>query len=238
MNKFLSLGLILLVSITFFSFSKTSNHIYLKVSSQRLHKNQVASSSYEILVNFDNGEMVMHYSVPEEFYVFTNKLGEMKVYYPKKNEVLIEQNYLFSSENDPIYHFFTNQSMDLGLTQMGFILKKSELDEHFLVTEWIPPIELMNQIQKVKLVQEDYLPVFISYVDLENNEKQKIYYSDWNMDCIAVYPQRITQIDYIPNNDSIISRKIYSNILIGSAAVKMFPSIRISDDARLIKPGK
>lgn len=226
-----------LLTILVFAIMQTfaQTHVSLNVETKKLHNKKVVSSNYELLINCDNSEIVMHYFSPNEFYVFTNRHGEMKAYYPDKNEVLRQQNMLFSSNNDPIYQFFTNQAQDLGLAQMGFTIEKSELDEQYLVTEWVPPIELLNQMHKVKLVQQDHLPIFISYFDTENNVKQRIYFSEWNMESFAIFPMRITQIDYLPNNDSIISKKSYSQLLTGSAALNQFPKVEIPSDAKLIK---
>jgi len=222
-----------------FSFqSLAQNNVYLKVSTKRLHQNKVVSSDYELFVNCDNGEMITHYSEPNDFYVFTNRLGEMQAYYPKKNEVVRQQNMLFSSKNDPIYQFFTTQSQDLGLSELGFVLQESNLEDNYLVTEWNPPVELMKDILSVKLVQESYLPIFVSYTSPDEKDKQKIYFSDWNMDNFAIYPQRITQIDFLPENDSIISKKIYSNLLIGKPAEQIFPIVSIPSDAKLVKISK
>ncbi|MDA3893159.1 MAG: hypothetical protein PF517_15970 [Salinivirgaceae bacterium] len=219
-----------------FSFNiLAQNNVYLKVSTSRLHKNKVASSNYELFVNCDNGEMITHYAEPNDFYVFTNRLGEMQAYYPKKNEVVRQQNMLFSSKNDPVYQFFTTQSQDLGLSELGFVLQESNLEDHYLVTEWNPPIELMKDILSVKLVQEDYLPIFVSYVSPDEKAKQKIYFSDWNMDNFAIYPQRITQIDFLPDNDSIISKKTYTDLLIGKQAEEVFPLVSIPSSAKLVK---
>jgi len=218
-----------------FSFKEVKNLVYLQVSTQRLHQNKVMSTRSEILVNCDNGDMTIHYLSPDEFYVFTNKLGEMEAYYPVRNEIVRQQNSMFSSENDPIYHFFNNQAQDLGLAGMGFALKTSQLEEHYLVSEWTAPVELMAQILGAKLVQEDYLPIFISYYGAENKVKQKIFFSDWNSESYAVFPQRITQIDYLPGNDTIISKKVYEQLKTGDDAEQSFHGITIPKDAKLVK---
>ncbi len=222
-------------------FFLTDLHLYgqgyvsFKVETQRLHQKKVVSSNYEVLINCDNANMIIHYYPPNEFYIFTNGLGEMKAYYPKKNEVIRQQNNLFSSNNDPVYQFFTNQAQDLGLSQMGFTISNSQLDGQYLVTTWSPPISLMDQLLSVKLVQENYLPIYVSYTDTKNKEKQKIYFSDWNTNSIAIYPQRITQIDYLPDNDSIISKKTYSLQSTGEAALNRFPKVDIPSNAKLVK---
>ncbi|HBO74072.1 MAG TPA: hypothetical protein DD653_05220 [Marinilabiliales bacterium] len=225
-------GLLLLTTQSSYS---SNNYIFVEVVTKRLHQQKVVSTTSEILVNTDNGEMIIHYKEPHNFYVFTNKLGEMQVYYPSKNEIMRQQNFLFSSENDPIYQFFSDQSQDLGLSDMGFTLKNSVLEDHYLVTEWIPPVAYMQHILKAILVQEDYLPIYISYINSSEKVKQKIYFSEWNINDRGVYPQRITQIDYITEKDSIISKKSYSNLKIGSEAERFFPKITIPNDAKLVK---
>lgn len=225
------IGLIALFQIKAYC---SSNYIYVEVETKRLHLQKVVTTRSEILVNTENGEMIIHYKEPQNFYVFTNKFGEMKVYYPSKNEIIRQQNLLFSSENDPIFQFFSNQSQDLGLSDLGFTLQKSTLEDHYLVTEWIPPVEYLQHILKAILVQENDLPIYISYINNTESVKQKIYFSEWNYTTLGTFPQRITQIDYLTTQDSIISKKTYSNLKEGNDAESIFPKITIPDDATLI----
>lgn len=217
------------------SFQSNHTFVFLETTSQRLHDQEVATTTSEILLNIDNGEMKVHYLTPQEFYIFTNKHGEMEMYYPSKNELMRQQNLLFSSENEPVYHFFNNQAQDLGLANMGFLLETSELDGDFLVSEWVAPPELMKSVSKAVLAQQDYLPVFVAYYNVDGKVKQKIYFSDWDYQSFAVYPKRITQIDFLPNNDSIISKRTYKNIHLGQQAKSHFTNIEIPDNAKLIE---
>lgn len=217
------------------SFQSIDGLVYLQVEQQKLHNGRVISYQSELLLNINNGEMIVHYTTPQEFYVFSNKLGEMQLYYPKRNEVIRQQNLMFSSENEAMYHFFNNQGQDLGLTESGFFIDKSEIEDQYLVTIWNAPAQLSAQVSKAKLVQEDYLPIYVAYFDAKDQVKQKLYLSEWDFESIAVYPKRMTQIDFLPNNDSIISKKVYKNLKLGQAAHESFTYTTIPENAKLIK---
>ena len=238
MKKLINTFAITVSLIVLMSFQSVDGLVYLEIESRKLHNGKVVTHNSELLLNIDNGEMIIHYTQPQEMYIFSNKLGEMKLYYPKRNEVLRQQNMMFSSEGEAMYHFFNNQGQDLGLTESGFFIDKSELEDQYLVTDWNSPPELASQISKAKLVQEDYLPIYLAYFDAEEKVKQKLYLSEWSFESIAVYPKRMTQIDFLSNNDSIISKKIYKNLKLGKAASESFAFISIPEDAKLIKTEK
>jgi hypothetical protein len=213
-----------------------SEKVFLQISSQKLHGGKVTKSTSDVFLNLDNGEMKIHYHKPNELIVSTNKYGEMQVYDPLKNEVLRQQNILFSSDNEPVYYFFNQQGQDLGLSNMGFVLQTSDFEDLYLVSYWNAPMELAEQIGKAKLVQKDYLPIYLAYFNKRGDMIQKIFFSEWNFDFVSVFPQRITQIDFISKTDSIITKREYSRFETGTRAEQSFNNIEIPADAKVIKP--
>jgi hypothetical protein len=206
----------------------------MQSESRRVHKGKIISVRSEVFLELDEAKMTVHYHYPEEYYVYTNKHGEMQVYYPDKNETLIEQNPLFSSENEVLLHFFTNRSEDLGLKQAGFSMTDISEDGKYLVTSWMPPPDLTSKFSKAELVHENYLPIFMAFYNTREEVMQKIFFSKWESNQYATYPTRITQIDFVKKNDSIVSRKTYENILFGDAANEQAIELDIPDDAKLI----
>jgi hypothetical protein len=162
----------------------------------------------------------------------------MTVYFPAKNEVMKQQNMFFSSENDIMYQFFSNNANDLGLKVSGFVLEETKYEEQYLVTIWKNTATGNSQFAKAKLVQEDYLPIYLAFYDKNGKIIQKIYFANWQNTQAAFFPTKITQIDYVAQNDSIVSRKVYSNVIIGPSAKERNVNIAIPQNAKLISTKK
>jgi len=215
-----------------------SSQVYMQTETKRVNKGKVISTKSEIYLELGNGQMTVHYFQPDEFYVFTNLYGEMTVYFPKTNEVMKQQNMFYSSENEIMYQFFSNNANDLGLTASGFVLQDTKYEEQYLVTNWKSAVSRSSKLVKAQLVQEDYLPIYIAFFDENDKLVQKIYFANWQNTQAAFYPTKITQIDYIAENDSIVSRKTYDGILTGPTAKNKFAKITIPENAKLITTKK
>lgn len=53
-----------------------------------------------------NGNMITHFTFPRQYFVISNKQGEVKIYDPSRNTVMLYQNFLFSSQSSQFYYFF------------------------------------------------------------------------------------------------------------------------------------
>lgn len=210
------------------------SQVYLQSETKRVNSGKVISTKNEIYLEIGNGQMSVHYFQPSEFYVFTNVFGEMTVYFPKSNEVMKQQNMFYSSENEIIYQFFTNNANDLGLAASGFVLKDTKNEGQYLVTTWKLAGAKSTRLVKAELVQEDYLPIYIAFFDANDKIVQKIYFSNWKNTELAFFPTKITQIDFITEKDSIVSRKVYSDVITGALSKNKFPTITIPENAKLI----
>lgn len=234
MNKLFTFKRALLLAIMLSCFGPIVAQVYLQTETKRLHDSKVVSTKSEILLDVTTGLMQINYSKPDIFSVETNSFGEMTVYFPAKNEVLKQRNMFFSSESDLIYHFFTQNANDLGLKQSGFKLIKSEYENDYLVTIWVQQIKSPIPFEKAKLVQEDYLPIYLEFYNKDEDVVQKTYFTSWKQTDVTVFPTKITQIDFVGESDSIISRKVYSELVTGPAANLKFKKVNIPDNAKLI----
>lgn len=218
--------------------SMLSAQVYLQSETKRLHNDEVVTTQNEILIELSSGQMFVHYSKPDEFYVNTNIYGEMTVYFPESNEVMKQYNAFFSSESELIYHFFLQQTNDMGLTEGGFKAIETHMEDKYLVTTWEAEEYNDSKFAKAKLVEENYLPIFLSFSDENDKVLQKIYFTDWETKDAVVFPTRITQIDYIAEGDSILSRKLYKDVLTGATANEKYKKVEIPEDAKLIEMGQ
>ena len=180
----------------------------------------------------EKGTFVSHYLHPKEFIKFTNRQGELKIYFPEDNRVSIQQDFYFSSENELLHYFVNNLIDDLGLKKEGFRMSDSRYDGGYLVTTWSPPSD-MKVVSKVEIVFEDMIPIYSAYFGKDNHIIRKIYYSDYYQDNRLILPRRITEITYVAENDSTIRRTLYSDIRQDGAVNTKYLDYKIPDNAKI-----
>lgn len=227
---------IILIIAALFGFKADQGRISVHLESKRLHKGQVITTVADIFFRNSDGVLVIHYIKPTDYIFITNASGEAKVYYPGKNEVIVTQNEMFSSENDILYTFLSNRHSDMGLKEGGFILTSSTRDKNnYIVTTWIPQAPQKSPISKIELVHEDYFPIYMSYYGTNGKVFKKTYFSAYNTKGPSPIPMQIIDVDYLPKNDSIVSRKRYSDFKINGAANSPYFNYTIPANAKLVK---
>ena len=215
------------------SFSQSAGRVSVHMLAQVLNEGKKTSYESDYYFDKDNGIFVSHSRHPIESIKITNKTGEMKIYFPEKNEVNIRQNSLFSSDNELLYYFINNKTEDLGLSCEGFVLANTRYEEGYTITEWAAP-EGMKAIRKIEFVFENFLPVYACYYTLAGNISKKIYYDDYYLGNSFNLPKLITEISYSDKNDSIIRRLRYSDIKVGNAVNDFYFNFKIPENAKTI----
>jgi hypothetical protein len=225
-----------LVIAALVAFTADQSRISVHLESKRLHNGQVVTTVADIYFRNSDGVLVIHYIKPNDYVFMTNANGEAKVYYPNKNEVIVSQNEMFSSENDILYTFLSNRHSDMGLKEGGFILTSSTRDKNnYIVTTWVPQAPQKSPISKIELVHEEYFPIFMSYYNTNGKVFKKTYFSAYYTKGANPIPTQIIDIDFLPKNDSIVSRKKYSDIRINGEANSTYFNYTIPANAKLIK---
>lgn len=224
----------LLSIIVCFAFSGDVGKICLHMESKKLYKGKVMIIKADVYYKID-GNMTIHYTYPQDYILLTNTKGEVKVYFPVQNQIFLQQNQTFSSENDVLYSFLSQRVSDMRLKESGFSLQNSKYEEGLTITTWLPPIYLTDQISKVEMAHENYLPVYTAIFNVKSKYSKKIYYSDYLPVDQYFLPTKITEIEYLANGDSIISRKIYSDIKTGAQATSPYFNYAIPANAKLMK---
>ncbi|HEX3008069.1 MAG TPA: hypothetical protein VHO90_10680 [Bacteroidales bacterium] len=218
------------------SFHADQGRLSVHLESKRLHKGQVITTIADMYFKNSDGSLVVHYIKPNDYVFITNAVGEAKVYYPDKNEVIVSQNDLFSSENDVLYTFLSNRHSDMGLKEGGFTLTSSRKDEkNYLVTTWVPQAPQKSLVSKIELVHEGFFPIYMSYYGSNGKVYKKTYFSSYYTKGASPFPTQIIEIDYLPKNDSIVSRKRYSDIRINGEANSSYFGYTVPSNAKLIK---
>lgn len=221
---------------TFFSTkSIIIERVQANIESKQLDRGKSITLKSQVFYQ-SNGNCLTHYTYPVEYFVFTNKLGEVKIYDPVKNTILIQQDNIYSSKTSPFYFFLSGKSNDMGLTDLGFIPLKTYSENVNIVTEWKKK-KVVNDVpvQLVKLVHQQENPIYMEYRDAQSQALRKVYYYKYTKINQLNFPTVITDIVY--NNkikDSVISKITYSDIKINSEVNDFFFNYKIPVTARKI----
>lgn len=206
----------------------------LKMEHKILQNKKVSTSKADIFYK-SNGDMITHTSYPKEVFMINNRKGSLSIYNPEDNTVVVIENYMYSTENSQFYFFLQNKKADMGLKAMGFTLENTQLENENVVTWWRPPSGMREVLKRIMLVHKDGKPIYMKYIDKDSKEVKKVYYYDYSEQYNIVFPNTITQYDYLPNGDSIITRSRYSNLKFNDDASSDFFNYQIPFDAKLIE---
>ncbi|MEQ9230170.1 MAG: hypothetical protein RIF46_05765, partial [Cyclobacteriaceae bacterium] len=91
-----------------------------------------------------SGEMVTHFVSPIDMYVLNNSLGNVEIFNTKENTVVKSLDNRMGSQNTTFYYFLFGSSEDLGLTEVGFSLEESRIEDMMLISEYTPPAAMRD----------------------------------------------------------------------------------------------
>lgn len=184
-------------------------------------------------VNSGN-KMITHFSYPFEQLVFTNNLGQFKSYDVKKNSIIQDENKNYSSQLSYIYSFMSGKTQDMGLKTLGYKLKESKVEGKIIKSTWEQETP-MQGASKVVLVHQNRLPIYMCFYNAKEKPEQKVYYSDFKTIGNIVFPMVITEFQYLPKGDSLITKKIYSNLRMNNDVNETYINYKIPDNAKVIE---
>ncbi|MCF8373891.1 MAG: hypothetical protein K9H64_19870 [Bacteroidales bacterium] len=218
-----------------FSMIFAQEKVRAKRENNKAANGQLMKVKAEVYYHISEGKIVMHNTYPQEFIMITNDKGEAKIYFPTKNQVLVEQKDMYSADSDMLYFFLTGNASDMGLADQGFQLTNTHFEGQLMITKWTAPVIMNENISQVELVLDNYLPVYLEFLSKEDKPINKLYFSKYENVGSNRVPLRITEIIYVGENDSIVNRLDYSDILTGSNVSPEYFDFKIPDDAQLIK---
>lgn len=210
--------------------------ISLSMEIKSLHKGKVIVTEAEVFYKAQGGLIVTHFTKPFENITISNSRGEMKVYDPKDNTIIQMQSPDFSSQNSVFYAFFNNITQDMGLKKMGYSLSKTNVEGNYLVTTWLLGTTNKSEIKKVELVLEKYSPIHMAFFDAKNEIKQKIYYGNYMQVEEFRLPLKITEINFNTKTDSVIERKVYTNVKTNESVIDTYLNYQVPANAKVINP--
>lgn len=182
------------------------------------------------------GNLVVHYTHPQEYYMLTNTLGEMQVYQPQAGEVMQMTDAEFSSQSETFALFMRPDYADLGLTRHGFTLKDVRRDGNDVVKTYRPSAIDDRNIGRVVVVCRDGKPIYSAFYDLSDRLMRKVYYSRYTALPSFSFPTSVTQISYDTKGDSVIKKEEYRNIRTSGFGSEALFDYKVPATARRVSP--
>lgn len=214
--------------------AQSGNYISLKQKTEILENKNKLSSEIDLFYDNDKQIITKYYHSSPDYIMVANALGEIKTYYPSRNEVTYKQISEMSSKRNLIYYFVNNLTDHLGLVDEGFSLASNSFEEQYYVTLWKPP-SILNGIESVKMVFDNGVPVYSEYKAVKEKIVRKIYYLNYTDFVRFRMPMKIIEINYLLKGDSIISRTVFSNVKIADSPDNSNFNFKIPENAKPIK---
>lgn len=203
-SKYLILALLTLIPFT----ASAQRKVGADVEVKQVAKGKVTTITKSVYCA-NNGRLVVHFHKPEDYYVVTNIKGETRLFMPKTNEVYSDNSDALSSKDELIQLFMSGRVDDLGLGLYGYKLQSTTNEDGHVKKTFVTTNK--GDAPKVEIVYENYLPIYMAYLDGSNKVKSKTYFSQYKTTGRFVLPTRNTTISYTAK-DSTVTRIIYSNI--------------------------
>ena len=215
-------------------YAQSGNYISLTQRTEILENKNKQTTVIDLFFDKDKQTITKYYHSSPDYILVVNALGEIKIYYPKRNEVVFKQITEMSSKRNLIYYFANNLTDHLGLADEGFTLVSNAFEDQYYVTLWKAPSVLngINGVETVKIVFDNGLPIYSEYKANKEKIMRKIYYINYNDFVQFRLPSKIIEINYKPMGDSIISRTIFSDVKVSSTADNSYFNFKIPDDAK------
>ena len=218
--------------------AQTGQYISLNQKTEILENQKKLTTEIDLFLDNNKQVITKYYHSSPDFIMVTNSLGEIKTYYPEKNEVDFKQVSELSSKRNLIYYFVNNLTDHLGLADEGFNLESSNYEDQYYITNWNPPSYLSSNLAHVKMVFENGVPVYSEYLSNKEKALKKIYYTNYEDFQRFRLPMKIIEINYKPSGDSIISRTMFSDINVSSTADNSYFNFKIPENAKPVSTEK
>ncbi len=218
--------------------AQTGDFISVKQQTEILENRNKLTTEIDLFLDNDKQILTKYYHSSPEFIIVSNALGEIKTYYPAKNEVDFRQIGEMSSKRNLIYYFANNITDNLGLADDGFTLASNSFEGQYYVTIWKSP-SILTGIENVKMVFDNGSPIYSEYKAADKDKiLKKTYYTNYKDFVQFRLPMKIIEISYKPTGDSIISRTVFSDVKISSSADNSYFDFKIPDDAKPVNVDK
>ncbi len=211
------------------------SRLSVKSVTESLQKGKVLRTTADIYFDQSNGRIISMAHEPENFVSIATPEGKTEIYYPSENRRVSLQNLALSSRNNNLWFFLNNEAYDMGLQGMGFKVDGMRQEDNYTITTWQAPIKVLAEVDKIDLVHENHIPVYIEYRDTKNRTTLKVYYEDFLRVGTWMLPGRVTEVIFSNQKDSVIRRCTYSDFRVGKDADPAGFEYVIPADAKTLK---
>jgi outer membrane lipoprotein-sorting protein len=170
--------------------------------------------------------------------VITNGNGEYKEYDFKNNTVTLLQGIDLSSKNSLFYSFLSGSIGDMGLKSLGYKLINTKVEQKMVITTWVPEGENSVKTKKAEIVHENYLPIYLAFYDINDKPMHKSFYSNFQQVGSVKMPFTITEFEYLSPTDSVITKRIYSNLKTNAQVDDNYLNYKVPANAQIIRPAE
>ncbi|MES2837450.1 MAG: hypothetical protein V4667_08000 [Bacteroidota bacterium] len=220
--------------LIFVSFKQDSvQKLKLELITKSLHNGKSISIKSDVYYKVSGGVMVTRSTNPYEKITITNANGEFKEYDVKANTLTLIQGLELSSKNSLFYNFLSGSINDMGLSNLGYKLSKTKMEGKIVVTTWVPSSE-SKYIKKAEIAHENFLPIFMGFYDVKDKPLQKSFYSNYQNVGSIKMPLTITEFEYITEKDSVITKRVYSNLKTNSMVEDTYLNYKVPAGAKVI----
>lgn len=229
-----AIALLVLALLATSSFKLETYAFSMSFTQKILENKQYVTVEGEVYFKRQGGILTTRLLKPFESVTIVNADGEMKNYDVREN-VLIQSNSAFTSSESSYFWYFLNGSYgDLGLNQTGYVIKGTKLSDGLLITTWVPKEGFNSGIQKIELVHEKNLPIYIEFTGPKNKLLGKIFFSSFQKVGGLTLPQKITEIAYKGKSDSVVTSKSYFNPKINKDVDLDYLDFKIPANAKVV----
>jgi outer membrane lipoprotein-sorting protein len=212
--------------------------ISLDLISKTLYQGKSVSFKSEVFYKSVGATMVTHFTSPKEKIVITNGNGEYKEYDFKNNTVTLLQGIDLSSKNSLFYSFLSGSIGDMGLKSLGYKLINTKVEQKMVITTWVPEGENSVKTKKAEIVHENYLPIYLAFYDINDKPMHKSFYSNFQQVGSVKMPFTITEFEYLSPTDSVITKRIYSNLKTNAQVDDNYLNYKVPANAQVIRPAE
>ena len=203
---------LLLFLVSFVTVSGQNSPVSADVVIQSLAGGKTMRFNSKVYYNPVNGQMVQHFISPRNYYILSNKKGEGKLYFPEKNSVSYRMGDMMNSENSSLGLFMRNSTQDMGLSVLGYGVDNTRFDGEYEISTWRTTKVSDSPIDKIELVHSRFKPVYMCYYDKKGSVLRKVFYYNYIEFGAVSVPGKITEIDYLSETDSVVTRTMLSNL--------------------------
>ncbi len=230
--RFFILAFIIIIASSFY-INKT-DAISLSFVSKILENKKYITVEGEVYFKKQGGVLTTRLIKPFENVTIINADGEMKIYDVLENTLMQSSSALTSSESSYFWYFLNGNYNDLGFPKLGYIIKDTKVEDGVFITNWVPKAGLNTPIQKIEMVHEKSLPIYVEFIGPKNKTLGKIFFSAYKKVGTINLPLKITEIAYKEKNDSTVTTKTYSNPKVNTEVNLNYLDFKIPANAKVV----